>query len=779
MLDRFPLLLILLVFISMGDCRDVAYAIDESGAHPLENGNLTEYNGSKIIHFTAFGCDQGISYNSEVERSIESITNEIESKIDKDNQDIRNVSLILIGNRSGQNRIDQICSIYDKLVDNWIDVSDEKGRETLQYANYTLKMGILSERPSSELDDSTYSKIKNLFGIQKDGYLGKGDCDDFSILLASLIESIGGTPRIIFAYGPGKGHAYTQVYLGKLEGNESNAYLMIEWLKSIYNTKNIAYHINIDNGDVWLNMDYWKDPEGKKHPGGPIFDAPDHILVYPRSDINKTFQNPVNSPPIADFAFSPAEPNQYDEITFDASSSRDVGKTGKISKYQWDFGDGGKAENNVKVDHHYSLGGEYNVSLAVTDNDDAINYTYKKIIINYVPIPIIDFKPEEPIIKDQKILFDGTSSNDIDGRISEYKWDFGDRSYSNNALEQKIYSNKGNKTVHLTVKDDKGAENTTSINISVWEIEAKINNIKNFTYVPENFTILGNLIPAKLDRDIWIFVKPSGEEKYIPQPGNSSKNNGAIIIDNRFETRIQVGKENDTNAVFDIIVALANEQTSQYIALWLENNKDKGFAKLPDGATEVSRINVVRNSKRFDQAPTLKKINASISGEIIKINDRNGTMILDKALLLKGYDLVDNYTTVHGFISPGIKNIWVLIYSTNGRWYPQSSSLNISDHVKNCYFDSPSEWHSELWFGGKSGDVYCVVAVLADRQADKFFNEFQKACSEKINYKGDKGDYPGLMTIELPRGIEEIDRINVTHGPESKLEHRTAYKRVT
>lgn len=762
MLDRFPLLLILLIFVSLGDCRDVAYATDESGAHPLENGNLTEYNGSKIINFSAFGYGHHIFCNNESARITESITSEIELKIDKDNQDIRDVALVLIGNRSGQNRIDQICSIYDRLAYNWLDVSDEKGKETLQYANYTLKMGILSERPSSEFDDSTYSKIKNIFGIQKDGYLGKGDCDDFSILLASLIESIGGTSRIIFAYGPDKGHAYNQVYLGKLEGNESDAYLMVEWLKSTYNTKNITYLINFDNGDVWLNMDYWKDSEGKKHPGGPMFDAPDHILVYPRSDKGKTFLNPVNSLPIADFAFSPSEPNQWDEITFDASSSRDVGKNGKISKYQWDFGDGSKAENMVKVNHHYSLGGEYNVRLAVTDNDDANNYIYKKVIINYIPIANIDFEPEEPIIKDQKIVFDGTLSKDLDGRISEYKWDFGDRSYSNNALEQKIYSNDGNKTVYLTVKDDRGAENTTSLNISIWEIEAKINNIKNFTYVPGNLTILGDLIPGKLDRDIWIFVKPSREEIYIPQLGNSSRNNGAIKIDNRFETRIQVGKENDTNSVFDIIVALANEQASQYIDLWSENNKDKGFTKLPDGATEASRINVIRNNERFDKAPGLKKINASIRGEITKINDRNGTMIVDKTSLSKGYDLVDNYTIVHGFISPGVKNIWVLIYSSNGRWYPQSNSLNISDHVKNCYFDSPSEWHSELWFGGKSDDEYCVVAVLADRDADKFFNDFQIACSEKINYKGEKGDYPGLMTIELPQGIEEIDRINVT-----------------
>jgi hypothetical protein len=51
--------------------------------------------------------------------------------------------------------------------------------------------------------------------------------------------------------------------------------------------------------------------------------------------------------------------------------------------------------------------------------------------------------------------------------------------------------------------------------------------------------------------------------------------------------------------------------------------------------------------------------------------------------------------------------------------------------------------------------------VLVDNDADKFFDEFQKNCSERINSKSEKGDYPGLMTIELPRGIEEIGRLCV------------------
>ena len=69
------------------------------------------------------------------------------------------------------------------MIGNWTYISDWRGLEVFQYSNYTLVMG------------------------HEVGSSGKGDCDDFSILMASLVESIGGTPRIVLAYGPAGGHA--------------------------------------------------------------------------------------------------------------------------------------------------------------------------------------------------------------------------------------------------------------------------------------------------------------------------------------------------------------------------------------------------------------------------------------------------------------------------------------------------------------------------------------------------------------------------------------------
>lgn len=68
----------------------------------------------------------------------------------------------------------------------------------------------------------------------------------------------------------------------------------------------------------------------------------------------------------------------------------------------------------------------------------------------------------------ENILFDGSSSNDIDGSIVLYSWDFGDGSIGTGRKVNHSYDFSGNFTVTLTVKDNLGSTNidTTSATIS-------------------------------------------------------------------------------------------------------------------------------------------------------------------------------------------------------------------------------------------------------------------------------------------------------------------------
>jgi hypothetical protein len=211
---------------------------------------------------------------------------------------------------------------------------------------------------------------------------------------------------------------------------------------------------------------------------------------------------------------------------------------------------------------------------------------------------------------------------------------------------------------------------------------------------------------------------------------------------------------------------MADEQASQSISFWSDcHNARKGLDKLPTGVNEVDRVEIIRSREMYDEAPHLPRVNQTIKGGITKINNSNNTLIVDKDSMLHGNNFVDSYMNICGFISPDLKskNIWILLYSPNGRWYPQSDNANINSygHVNNCIFASPKEWRAKVWFGTGPSEPTDVVAVLADDDADRYLNDFQIKGSQTINSNGQMGDYPGLMTIELPTGIEEIDRIHV------------------
>jgi hypothetical protein len=88
--------------------------------------------------------------------------------------------------------------------------------------------------------------------------------------MASLIESIGGSTRIIFAYDiqNASAHAYAEVYLGN-EGT-SHAEDILHWLRSEYNVQ-ILPGINKTGGEIWLNLDWGSDPAKAAYPGGLNF----------------------------------------------------------------------------------------------------------------------------------------------------------------------------------------------------------------------------------------------------------------------------------------------------------------------------------------------------------------------------------------------------------------------------------------------------------------------------------------------------------------------------
>jgi len=86
----------------------------------------------------------------------------------------------------------------------------------------------------------------------------------------------------------------------------------------------INVHTDLATGDVWLNLDWWKEPGGAKHPGGPFFAATKYVPVYPEKSDQKEPLTLVAVPPIAIFQAVPIDPSIGSNTSFDASPSFDV-----------------------------------------------------------------------------------------------------------------------------------------------------------------------------------------------------------------------------------------------------------------------------------------------------------------------------------------------------------------------------------------------------------------------------------------------------------------------
>ena len=173
--------------------------------------------------------------------------------------------------------------------------------------------------------------------------------------------------------------------------------------------------------------------------------------------------NSPNQPPTAEFSFTTNEL----VVDFDGSTSRD--SDGRIVSYEWDFGDGSRG-NQANPTHTYPTGGTYSVRLVVKD-DDGDSDTFLRDVtvtepVNQLPTSSFTASPDAgaaPLI----VNFDGSASQDPDGNIVSYEWEFGEGSMRNGKVATFTYTIPGTYPVSLTVTDDNGGQDVSIINIRV------------------------------------------------------------------------------------------------------------------------------------------------------------------------------------------------------------------------------------------------------------------------------------------------------------------------
>jgi len=183
----------------------------------------------------------------------------LKESVDITNPTTRGFAISLASNNSGEFNIDQVCNVYSYIYDNWKYVSDPRGIDYYAKASETIQNNLA------------------------------GDCDDFAILMAATIESIGGKTRINFVVEEnGIGHAFAEVHLKgdpniireRIDYHYQNLFQMLFGISKV---EQINYTLDKHNG-IWLNLD-WKS----KFPGGSYDSFLSRTIYYPREGYYEEF----------------------------------------------------------------------------------------------------------------------------------------------------------------------------------------------------------------------------------------------------------------------------------------------------------------------------------------------------------------------------------------------------------------------------------------------------------------------------------------------------------
>lgn len=174
------------------------------------------------------------------------------------------------------------------------------------------------------------------------------------------------------------------------------------------------------------------------------------------------------NPPTAEIVVSANSVPFGTPVDFDGGNSSDT-DGGSIVSYDWDLGDGNTSNQVAINDHVYAQAGSYEVTLTVTDNDGLSDSASTSVqVTTDLPSAVITIEnPATSYAVGELVYFNGLSSSDPDGTIVQYDWEFGDGAVGSGINASHAYSSTGTYSVTLTVTDNAGAMNSSSVDVTV------------------------------------------------------------------------------------------------------------------------------------------------------------------------------------------------------------------------------------------------------------------------------------------------------------------------
>jgi len=196
---------------------------------------------------------------------------------------------------------------------------------------------------------------------------------------------------------------------------------------------------------------------------------PVKLTVTDDGNLSNTFILDIvvkNNPPVAILSAFPDSVLSKTQVNFFGNNSYDT--DGNITKYAWDFGDGATIiQGNTAETHIYSKPGTYKASLTVTDNlGDSSTANLFINVTNRNPVARITYATLT-VKAPGSLTFNGDTSSDDDGFITTYNWSVSNVVVVSIANATINFATEGSYVVSLTVTDDFGATNTTSVTVTV------------------------------------------------------------------------------------------------------------------------------------------------------------------------------------------------------------------------------------------------------------------------------------------------------------------------
>jgi hypothetical protein len=256
-------------------------AVSVMGAHTLEI-DATDPEGltaSKKVEFTVL---KGLALEEEGWYTCNNVSNAPcdvyqQSYCDKftpTDLDVRRAAADAIAPHPGPFSVNQILDVYDYVNKN------------VFYQNVPVN---LTYQP--------YSPVETLA-------TKSGDCKNHAVLIASMVEAIGGSARVLLV--PGCSHAFAEVYVG----DKKDADALSQAVFSHYNNEHmrVNWHGDENNSQAWFIM----DTAGGSYPGDTIpgcFNASQTFVMY---DCNR--ERVLKAPAINNIEYGPFELDKREQV---------------------------------------------------------------------------------------------------------------------------------------------------------------------------------------------------------------------------------------------------------------------------------------------------------------------------------------------------------------------------------------------------------------------------------------------------------------------------------